>query len=536
MDDQHKQRLADGQANLQAALEYLSMGWSVLALCPPDHVGITNVYKPHVKSCQSPGKRPWHNWVEYQDRLPTEEEVCGWWKKMPNSNVGIALGPVSKLIRIDIEGQSGEAKLQEMSGGDLPVTLEFTSGRDSGGRGFLYTIPDGIELKTTYEKPKPNEEVRFQAKGSQTVLPPSRHPSGRLYAWVEGHAIYDLKPATAPAWLLEKMAAKAVDKESRSVKDWDKILQGAPEGGRHDNMMIAMGGIISDIRDLKDSRSMQRAWQSSLAINSRNNPPLKEEELRVDFIWLWKKETAKRDEAESGGLDRLISEQIEAASNQAAVVPIIENSNHANGKPVEPAEEELPSWHLVIIKSEPPEYHLRSPFWKDSEDLIDGYLILSPGQILDWPRSIRKAALNQAQKIIPKKAEKWDAPDGHLAKLIENALLIETTPESKRKLYVLGFIYRYLSLARPARQNETDEPKWSSSGRPAIDDDGSIAFKLANLKKEVKNAKEDFLHREITRLLEEFGAIQCFICKSRWWRVSKDTLGNIGKITKESDL
>ncbi len=60
-------------------------------------------------------------------------------------------------------------------------------------------------------------------------------------------------------------------------------------------------------------------------------------------------------------------------------------------------------------------------------------------------------------------------------------------------------------------------------------------FKLANLKKEVKNAKEDFLHREVTRLLEEFGAAQCFIQNSRWWRVSEDTMKKIGLITKELD-
>src|SRR5262245_21781133 len=66
---------------LAAALDiYLPRGWPVLGLCPPDHVGVTRVSRTHIKRCGSPGKRPWHTWKEYQQRLPTTGDVLGWWR------------------------------------------------------------------------------------------------------------------------------------------------------------------------------------------------------------------------------------------------------------------------------------------------------------------------------------------------------------------------------------------------------------------------------------------------------------------------
>ena len=96
---------------LDCALAYLRMGFSVLADCPPDHQGMS---EKHCASCTSPGKRPWHNWKEYCNRLPTEQEVRSWFRRHPPSNIGVALGPVSGFVRIDIDGPGGEQKLADL--------------------------------------------------------------------------------------------------------------------------------------------------------------------------------------------------------------------------------------------------------------------------------------------------------------------------------------------------------------------------------------------------------------------------------------
>jgi P4 family phage/plasmid primase-like protien len=192
---------ADSEACLAAALDYLALGWSPLALCNPDHVGMGTFHK---KKCNRPGKRPWHKWKEFQERRPTADELRDFWREHA-SNVGIALGPVSGLIRVDADGPAGEARLQELAQGDLPETLEFVGNAAKGGRGLLYKIPEGVVFKTTLEIPKGGEELRFQAKGAQTVLPPSRHPLGFVYAWKPGHGPDDIDAALCPAWLVREM-------------------------------------------------------------------------------------------------------------------------------------------------------------------------------------------------------------------------------------------------------------------------------------------------------------------------------------------
>src|SRR5262245_53676972 len=196
-DTDHQVRLAIGHECHLAALEYLRRGWSALALCNPLHIGVG---KKHLANCKSPGKRPIRNWKQYQRELPTETDIRDWWRDNPLSNVGIALGPVSGLVRVDADGPGGEQALQKASGGILPDTLEFTSGR---GRGLLFAIPPGVELRTTTEKPKPGEELRLQAEGALTVLPPSAHYSGCRYLWRTGHGPDDIQAALMPPWLVD---------------------------------------------------------------------------------------------------------------------------------------------------------------------------------------------------------------------------------------------------------------------------------------------------------------------------------------------
>jgi hypothetical protein len=204
--DYHRQRLADGAACLQAALDYLARDWPVVALCPPDHVGVARVSEDHARTCKTPGKRPWHRWKEFQGRPPSEAEVREWWRRMPNSNVGVALG---RVLRVDVDGPAGEDRLRQLSGGDLPPTLEFTGDISKGSRGLLYLAPPGIDLRTTSELPREGEELRLQGRGAQTVLPPSRHRKGMLYAWRPGHSPHEIEPAPAPAWLVRHLRAPA---------------------------------------------------------------------------------------------------------------------------------------------------------------------------------------------------------------------------------------------------------------------------------------------------------------------------------------
>jgi hypothetical protein len=171
--------LADGAACLEAALQYLRRGWSVVPLCPPDHVGVG---RKHGEDCQSPGKGSLIRWQEYQTRRPAADDVRHWWRLWPNANVGVVLGAVSGLIGLDLDGPAGERSLFDLSGGDLPDTLEFST--PGGGRRLLYVLPDGVELRNAAVGHGAHQELRLLATNYYTVAPPSRHANGGLYEWV----------------------------------------------------------------------------------------------------------------------------------------------------------------------------------------------------------------------------------------------------------------------------------------------------------------------------------------------------------------
>jgi hypothetical protein len=171
------EQLAIGMECLAAALAYLQRGWCPVPLCHPRHDGAG---RNHVARCSSPGKAPLVNWTEFQDRRPSAEQIAEWWRWFPWAGVGILLGPVSNLLAIDLDGPAAEAKLLELAGTDLPVTLTFRTPRP--GRRLLFRLPDGAE-QGNITFPLAGGELKVQGKGSMTVMPPSRHHNGGIYTW-----------------------------------------------------------------------------------------------------------------------------------------------------------------------------------------------------------------------------------------------------------------------------------------------------------------------------------------------------------------
>ena len=108
------------------------------------------------------------------------------WQAYPIGNVGCALGQVSGLVRVDVDGEPGETALQDWSQGDIPPTWEFAS--SAAGRGLLYRWPQDQPCHTVLKSSADGEhtELRLMGNGSQTILPPSRHESGSVYAWIPG--------------------------------------------------------------------------------------------------------------------------------------------------------------------------------------------------------------------------------------------------------------------------------------------------------------------------------------------------------------
>jgi hypothetical protein len=166
---------------LEAALAYLQRGWSAIALCPPDHHGVPG---EHQQLCKSPGKAPLWSWKAYQERLPREQELHLWWSRNPRSNVGVCLGPVSGLVGIDIDDQTGLDLLADLCNG-IPDTFNFSTPGGSHRRRLFFRHPEE-PVPTRSLRVNGVEVLRIQGKGAQTVMPPSIHPAGGTYGLIRG--------------------------------------------------------------------------------------------------------------------------------------------------------------------------------------------------------------------------------------------------------------------------------------------------------------------------------------------------------------
>jgi putative DNA primase/helicase len=259
-----------GRECFEAALDYLARGWCAIPCCPPDHVGVG---KGHAR-CKSPGKAPLVRWTEFQSRRPTAGEINDWWRRWPNANVYVVLGPVSGLVRLDVDAGQGEEFLAEVSGGDLPDTLEMVTG---GGRGLFYAIPPGFTPRPTHRHgDRLHEGLSLLGRGSGTVMPPSRHRSGRRYAWVPGRGPGEIAPAPMPGWLIEAMRPDARERGRRPAQSGTgRPGEQIPEGSRNATLTSLAGTMR------RRGMSREAIEAALLAENAaRCDPPLHEDEVR----------------------------------------------------------------------------------------------------------------------------------------------------------------------------------------------------------------------------------------------------------------
>ncbi|MBI4576931.1 MAG: bifunctional DNA primase/polymerase [Planctomycetes bacterium] len=125
--------------------------------------------------------------------------IRGWWRRWPTANVGVACGPTSGLLVLDIDPRhGGDATLatMERTYGALPATVEALTGRGDGGRHLYFAWPVGTERVRS-----PGPGVDALGPGRYLVAPPSVHPvSGQPYTWCAAPGTVALA-AVPPGWV-----------------------------------------------------------------------------------------------------------------------------------------------------------------------------------------------------------------------------------------------------------------------------------------------------------------------------------------------
>lgn len=107
-----------------------------------------------------------------------------WWVEWPESNIGLDVHR-SGFVVVDLDpGRGGLANWERLCG-DYGLTPFTTLRTRTGGGGvhLLYRAPLGLTLRNSNDKLGPGVDVR--GRGGYIVLPPSLHPNGQTYVWID---------------------------------------------------------------------------------------------------------------------------------------------------------------------------------------------------------------------------------------------------------------------------------------------------------------------------------------------------------------
>jgi len=193
----------DGEGRLRLALGYAARGIPVLPLHHPVVRWSAAVREPIEAgcSCDDPGcalvaEHPMTP-GGVEDATTDPAKLVWWWRRFPESNVGLATGWLFDVL--DVDGpESGDtarwSTVTQVLGRRGPLVR-------TGGDGWhFYLAPTGMHDPQV----RGLARVNWRGRGGWVAAPPSRHASGAVYVWVRG---LDAPLPEVPPSLRERLEA-----------------------------------------------------------------------------------------------------------------------------------------------------------------------------------------------------------------------------------------------------------------------------------------------------------------------------------------
>ena len=295
-----KPALPGRQDRLAAALDYARRGWPIFPCRWEDEPD--DAFQRR-KATAPPEARVKRNMAKsplvgggFRDATTAPEQIIEWWTRWPLAMIGLPTGAASSLWALDVDtpkqegAPDGRASLTRLEAehGPLPETLEQRTG--SGGQHLIFQWPaDGREVRNSARKIGRGLDVR--GEGGYVILPPSGHPCGGSYEWVNMPG--EVEIAEAPAWLLELVARKPekkpVDTCAPAVEldQPDIILESVDWLQAHAPLAIeGQGGDATTFKVAAELRGRGVSEDTALSLmlrfwNSRCEPAWEQDELAV---------------------------------------------------------------------------------------------------------------------------------------------------------------------------------------------------------------------------------------------------------------
>ena len=246
---------------LALAREYRERGWKILPLHHPMKDGCCSCGE---SGCTSVGKHPKILWRPEGQLVPEimelDDVTLEKWFGNLNNNIGIATGPESALVVLDIDGLEGETSLEKIG-----LSFSGPEVKTARGRHLYFKYPD-FQVKNAV-KILPGIDVR--GKGGCVVAPLSRHASGCMYSWVLGTKDLDLPELPEP---LINLLKPNVNKDARGNLDGDTFIT---EGER--NMTLYKYGCALRGKGHSEDDILE---ELAMINTERCESPLDDEEVR----------------------------------------------------------------------------------------------------------------------------------------------------------------------------------------------------------------------------------------------------------------
>lgn len=185
----------------------------------------------------------------------SEFTIRAWWGARPNANIGIATGPRSGILVVDVDAVTdGLTTLRSLEDthGVLPPTPYLRTGR--GGQHFWFSYPKVGRYGNSAKRLGAGIDIR--GDGGYVVVPPSLTEGA--YEWLLPPD--DTTIADAPEWLLEMLREKPVERiapqqftapsdkyAAKAFEDEIASVVSASEGTRNDTLnkaAFALGQLV----------------------------------------------------------------------------------------------------------------------------------------------------------------------------------------------------------------------------------------------------------------------------------------------------
>ena len=166
--------------------------------------------------CRARAKVPmFKGWQEQATSDP--EMIAGWLDKFPDANWGVRTGPESSIWVLDVDGEVGLWNFWQL--GEEAHWIETLGVRTSPQHWQLYFgYPAGKRIANGVNKL--GEGLDIRGLGGFVLAPPSVHPDGHVYEWLENE---EVPVASPPNWLLELVAPRKPALSTSSIDGAEEI-------------------------------------------------------------------------------------------------------------------------------------------------------------------------------------------------------------------------------------------------------------------------------------------------------------------------